>query len=95
MSKASTVAAPVPAEKRYTSVRQLVEHGREKGYLLVDEVMEGLPDDVVAQQEDLEEIFDRFVELEIGVIQRPERNCNRSDVEEPTEVFEKKDAGTE
>ena len=85
------VAEPAPAEKRYTSVRQLVEQGREKGYLLVDEVMEGLPDDLIGQDEELEEIFARFVELDVGVIQRPERNCNRSDVEEPTEVFEKKE----
>ncbi len=92
MSKASTLAAePVPVEKRYTSVRQLVEQGREKGYLLRDEVMDQLPDEVAGQDEELGAILERFTELEIGLIARPARHCNQADLEEPSETFEKKE----
>ena len=35
-------------EDKYTSVKQLIELGKEKGYLLYDEIYEMLPDEVVA-----------------------------------------------
>ena len=42
-------------EGRHTSLRQLTELGREKGYLLYDEIYELLPDDIVGLPSELDE----------------------------------------
>ena len=36
-----------PIEEKYSAVKQLTELGREKGYLLHDEIYDMLPDEVV------------------------------------------------
>ena len=36
-------------EPKHNSVKQLLALGREKGYVLYDEIFETLPDDLVAQ----------------------------------------------
>ena len=66
-----TPKASRPIEERYTSVRQLVELGRSKGYLLYDEIRDLLPTELVAVEEDLQEVSNRFIDLDISVIDRP------------------------
>ena len=68
---ARTKSAKAPIEERYAAVRQLIELGRNKGYLLFDEIHEILPTEVVAVEEDLEEVSRRFYQLDIEVIDRP------------------------
>ncbi len=92
MSKSTTTPAPV--EERYTSVRQLIELGSQKGYLLYDEIYEILPDEIVSLADELEEIYRRFNELGIDVIDRPERYLNRQEPDTPVGDFEKKEAET-
>ncbi len=92
MSKSTTTPAPV--EERYTSVRQLIELGSQKGYLLYDEIYEILPDEVVGLADELDEIYRRFNELGIDVIDRPERYLNRQEPDTPVGDFEKKEAET-
>ena len=67
-----------PVEQKHPSVRQLIDLGRRKGYLLYDEIYEILPDEIVAMAEDLDEIYVRFGELGIAVLDRPERYLNRA-----------------
>ncbi len=86
-TKAATRLQPV--EERHPSVRQLVELGRSKGYLLYDEIYEILPDEIVSITEDLDQIYIRFGELGIEVLDRPERYRNRADVESVSGDFEK------
>jgi RNA polymerase primary sigma factor len=76
-------------EEKHPSVRQLIEIGRQKGYLLYDEIYEILPDEIVALPEDLDEVYLRFKDLGIEVLDRPERYQNREDVESVTGDFEK------
>jgi RNA polymerase primary sigma factor len=71
----------VTIEERYSSVRQLVEMGREKGYLLYDEICELLPDEVLSLPDELDDIYVRFADLGIELIDRPERFQNREDLE--------------
>jgi len=92
VSKSTTTPAPV--EERYTSVRQLIELGSQKGYLLYDEIYEILPDEIVSLADELEEIYRRFNELGIDVIDRPERYLNRQEPDTPVGDFEKKEAET-
>ncbi len=81
-----------PVEERYTSVKQLIELGNEKGYLLYDEIYEMLPEEVVALPNELDEIYLRFNDLGIDVIDRPERYLNRDELEPGGVDFEKKEA---
>ena len=54
-------------EERYDEVRQLIEIGKEKGYLLYDEVNEVLPHDITAS-DDLDELFTAFGNAGIEVV---------------------------
>ena len=82
----------VHIEDKYTSVKQLIELGKEKGYLLYDEIYEMLPDEVIGLPAELDEIYLRFDELKIVVIDRPERYHNRDDVEAAPIDFDKKES---
>ena len=54
-------------EEKYDEVRQLIEIGKEKGYLLYDEVNELLPHDITAS-DDLDELFTAFGNAGIEVV---------------------------
>ena len=54
-------------EERYDEVRQLVSMGKEKGYLLYDEVNEILPADITSSEE-LEDLFSLFGNAGIEVV---------------------------
>ena len=81
MLATATKAKAKPIEEKYSAVKQLTELGKEKGYLLYDEIYDMLPDEVVALPE----------ELGIDVIDRPERYQNRDDLDSISGEFEKKD----
>jgi RNA polymerase primary sigma factor len=81
-------------EDRYSAVKQLIEIGKEKGYLLYDEICEVLPDEVLALPDELDEIYQRFSEVGVELIDRPERYQNRDDVEAAQPDFEKKEDET-
>jgi len=55
-------------EDRFDEVRQLIAVGKEKGYLLYDEVNDLLPADLTASPEDLEELFLAFGNAGIDLI---------------------------
>jgi RNA polymerase primary sigma factor len=54
-------------EEKYDEVRQLIEIGKEKGYLLYDEVNELLPPDIT-KSDDLDELFTAFGNASIEVV---------------------------
>jgi len=54
-------------EERYDEVRQLIQVGREKGYLLYDEVNEALPSEITSA-EDLDELFSAFGSAGIEIV---------------------------
>ena len=57
----------VSIEEKYDEVRQLINIGKEKGYLLYDEVNERLPSDITSSDE-LDDLFDAFGSAGIEVI---------------------------
>jgi RNA polymerase primary sigma factor len=89
-----TISSLVPVEEKYSSVKQLIELGKEKGYLLYDEIYEMLPEEVVSLPDELDEIYIRFADLGIDVIDRPERYQNRDDFESGAGEFDKKEDET-
>jgi len=82
-------------EGRHSSLRQLVELGREKGYLLFDEIQEQLSDEIVASPEDLDEVFQSLYEAGLQVIERPVRYISRDALDSGDGDFEKKDGAAE
>jgi RNA polymerase primary sigma factor len=89
-----TIPSLTPVEEKYSSVKQLIELGKEKGYLLYDEIYEMLPEEVVSLPDELDEIYLRFSDLGVDVIDRPERYQNRDDFESGTSDFDKKEDET-
>jgi len=85
------IASHAQVEVKYPAVKQLIELGQEKGYLLYDEIYEMLPEEVVSLPDELDEIYIRFSDLGIDVIDRPERYQNREDVESTPGDFDKKE----
>ena len=88
------ISSLAPVEEKYSSVKQLIELGKEKGYLLYDEIYEMLPEEVVSLPDELDEIYLRFADLGVDVIDRPERYQNRDDFESSTNEFDKKEDET-
>jgi RNA polymerase primary sigma factor len=86
------MSTSIPVEERFPSVRQLIEVGKEKGYLLYDEIYEQLPDEVVSLPEELDAIYLRFGEQGIEIIDRPDRYRNRDDLDAST-ALEKREGG--
>jgi RNA polymerase primary sigma factor len=89
-----TISSLTPVEEKYSSVKQLIELGKEKGYLLYDEIYEMLPEEVVSLPDELDEIYLRFADLGVDVIDRPERYQNRDDFESGASEFDKKEDET-
>lgn len=85
----STLTTSVPVEERFPSVRQLTELGKEKGYLLYDEIYDLLPDEVVSLPDELDAIYIRFGDLGIEIIDRPDRYRNREDLDTGETGFDK------
>jgi RNA polymerase primary sigma factor len=90
-----TSSSLTPVEEKYSSVKQLIELGKEKGYLLFDEIYEMLPEEVVSLPDELDEIYLRFSDLGVDVIDRPERYQNRDEFESSSEYDKKEDETTE
>src|SRR2546426_12424885 len=77
-------------EERYDEVRQLIQVGKEKGYLLYDEVNEMLPSEITSS-EDLDDLFNAFSTAGIEVVDsdkayRGEKDFDRDGSEEGPEL---------
>ncbi|HEX6228404.1 MAG TPA: RNA polymerase sigma factor RpoD [Solirubrobacterales bacterium] len=59
--------APLSIEDKYDEVRQLISIGKEKGYLLYDEVNELLPSEITSSEE-LDDLFNTFGSAGIEVL---------------------------
>ncbi len=82
-------------EEKYSSVKQLLELGQDKQFLLFDEIYEMLPAEVVGLPNELAEVYQRLSEFNIDVIGRPERHQNRGDGAIPAGDFGKKEGDSQ
>jgi RNA polymerase primary sigma factor len=60
-------------EEKYAEVKQLIAIGKEKGFLLYDEIYEVLPEEITSLPEELDEIYIRFNDLGIDVLEDAEK----------------------
>jgi RNA polymerase primary sigma factor len=88
-----TTSAAVPVERRVPALRALIDLGKEKGYLLYDEVADQLTDEVVARPEALDEVYVRLSVLGIALIERPAAYQHAADADADEESFAKRDEG--
>src|SRR5437667_5446755 len=61
-------------EEKYDEVQKLIDIGKEKGYLLYDEVSDLLPPEIGASAEDLDDLFSAFGTAGIEVIDTDDQN---------------------
>jgi RNA polymerase primary sigma factor len=61
-------------EEKYGEVKQLIALGKEKGFLLYDEIYEVLPEEITSLPEELDEIYIRFNDLGIDVVEDAEKS---------------------
>jgi len=60
-------------EEKYAEVKLLIALGKEKGFLLYDEIYETLPEEVTSLPEELDEIYIRFNDLGIDIVEDAEK----------------------
>ncbi len=72
-------------EERYEEVRQLITMGKEKGYLLYDEVNDILPSDISTSDE-LDDIFSMFGSMGIEVVDSEQKFREKAETEEGAEL---------
>src|SRR5436190_16968522 len=60
-------------EEKYVEVKQLIALGKEKGFLLYDEIYEVRPEEVTSLPGELDEIYIRFNDLGIDVVDDAEK----------------------
>src|SRR5437762_8294011 len=65
--------AELSVEEKYAEVKQLIVIGKEKGFLLYDEIYEVLPEEITSLPEELDEIYIRFADLGIDVVEDAEK----------------------
>ena len=79
-------------EEKHPEVKQLVALGKDKGFLLYDEIYEILPEELTSVPEELDEIYIRLSDLGIEVVDDAERPVTvakeESDEKEPAEARE-------
>jgi RNA polymerase primary sigma factor len=64
-------------EEKHPEVQLLVKSGREKGYLLYEEIQNILSDEATAAPRDLELVYERLFELGIEIVTDPDRAARR------------------
>jgi RNA polymerase primary sigma factor len=64
-------------EEKYPEVGLLLKGGKEKGYLLYEEIQTILSDEVTSAPHDLEDVYARFFELGIEIVTDPDRAARK------------------
>src|SRR6266436_5806331 len=72
-------------EEKYDEVRQLITMGKEKGYLLYEEVNDMLPSDLSSSDE-LDDIFSMFGSMGIEVVDSEQKYREKAEGEEGAEL---------
>ncbi len=66
------------AEEKHPEVRTLINLGKERGYLLYDEIYQALPEELANAPDELDEIYIRFGEFGIEVVDVPEKATKKA-----------------
>ncbi|HEY7368439.1 MAG TPA: RNA polymerase sigma factor RpoD [Thermoanaerobaculia bacterium] len=64
-------------EERHAETTLLLKAGREKGYLLYEEIQNTMSDELAASPDDVESLYARFLELGIEIVTDPDRAARK------------------
>lgn len=73
-------------DEKYDEIKQLVYEGKQKGYLLYDEVNDVLPTEIINSSDDIDELFNMFDSVGIELVDSEEKY--QSDARAFTKDFE-------
>ncbi len=79
-------------EEKFPEVGVLLKGGREKGYLLYEEIHTILSDEATAAPKDLESIYGRFLEVGIEIVTDPDRAARRRAADAPESAEDAREA---
>jgi len=79
-------------EEKYPEVGLLLKGGKEKGYLLYEEIQTILSDEVTSAPQDLEDVYARFFELGIEIVTDPDRAARKRAAREAETAEEAREA---
>ena len=65
-------------EEKHPEVRMLINLGKERGYLLYDEIYQALPEELANAPDELDEIYIRFGDFGIEVVDVPEKATKKA-----------------
>jgi RNA polymerase primary sigma factor len=68
----------VTVEEKHPEVRMLINLGKERGYLLYDEIYQALPEELANAPDELDEIYIRFGDFGIEVVDVPEKATKKA-----------------
>jgi len=82
----------VLAEEKYPELVKLIQTGKERGFIMYEELFEQLPEEVTGIAEKLDDIYIRLGELEIDVVEADSVEPEAKEGEKPADVKDKKAA---
>jgi len=81
----------VLAEEKYPELVKLIQTGKERGFIMYEELFEQLPEEVTGIAEKLDDVYIRLGELEIDVVEADSVEPESKDGEKKADAKEKKD----
>src|SRR2546427_11670418 len=81
-------------EEKYEEVRQLISIGRQRGYLVYDEVNDILPEEISTSVEEIEELYDRLGSHGIELVDSEDQWKERVAANEAKGALVAKEEGT-
>ena len=79
-------------EEKFPEVGVLLKGGKEKGYLLYEEIHTILSDEATAVPDDLEQVYERFFDLGIEIVTDPDRAARKRAAHEAETAEEAREA---
>jgi RNA polymerase primary sigma factor len=84
----------VQIEDKYPELGKLIQAGKERGFIIYEELYENLPEEVTGIAEELDDIYMRLSELEIDVVDSESAESEEGEGERPQAAAEKPPAAT-
>jgi len=81
----------VLAEEKYPELNKLIQTGKDRGFIMYEELFEQLPEEVTGIAEKLDDIYIRLGELEIDVVEADSVEPEAKDGEKPSDAKGKKE----
>ena len=75
--KAPAKGTNLVVEEKYPEVSILFKEGKNKGYLLYEEIQTVISDELVGSPRELEQVYERFFELGIEIVTDPDRAARK------------------